>query len=137
MLGFKGAVYKKFNTEAEAKQFIAGGVSGRPSILSSGADRKARTPYKRITSNFASASSSSSSSSARLKDRIAATRQICSERLESTRREHPNCVRYGGYIFQEDADGRVHCYTDGSCLNNGQYGAKAGLGVYFGEDHPL
>lgn len=27
-------------------------------------------------------------------------------------------------------------YTDGSCLGNGQAGAKAGIGVFWGPDHP-
>ena len=31
----------------------------------------------------------------------------------------------------------VHVYTDGACRNNGQQGARAGYGVYFGEDHAL
>ena len=30
----------------------------------------------------------------------------------------------------------VNIYTDGACSNNGQRGAKAGLGVYFGENDP-
>ena len=29
---------------------------------------------------------------------------------------------------------KVIVYTDGACSKNGQQGAKAGLGVYFGED---
>ena len=28
-------------------------------------------------------------------------------------------------------------YTDGACRNNGYHGASAGIGVWFGEDHPL
>ncbi|XP_069829155.1 ribonuclease H1-like [Dendropsophus ebraccatus] len=28
-------------------------------------------------------------------------------------------------------------YTDGCCSRNGRYGAKAGIGVYWGPDHPL
>lgn len=28
-------------------------------------------------------------------------------------------------------------YTDGACTNNGQGGAQAGIGVYWGPDHPL
>ncbi|XP_033860033.3 ribonuclease H1-like isoform X2 [Acipenser ruthenus] len=32
---------------------------------------------------------------------------------------------------------RAVVYTDGCCERNGQYGAKAGLGVFWGEDHPL
>ena len=30
----------------------------------------------------------------------------------------------------------TNVYTDGACSNNGQRGAKAGLGVYFGTDDP-
>ena len=30
----------------------------------------------------------------------------------------------------------VNVYTDGACSNNGNKGAKAGLGVYFGENDP-
>ncbi len=30
----------------------------------------------------------------------------------------------------------MNVYTDGACSNNGQKGAKAGLGVYFGENDP-
>ena len=48
---------------------------------------------------------------------------------------HPKS--YGQYEFQEDEHGFVHVYTDGSCINNGQKNPSAGLGVYFGEDHPL
>lgn len=28
-------------------------------------------------------------------------------------------------------------YTDGACENNGRAGAKAGIGVWFGENHAL
>lgn len=44
---------------------------------------------------------------------------------------------YKGIEFNEDAQGFVHVYTDGSCENNGKFGAAAGLGVYFGSNHQL
>ena len=28
-------------------------------------------------------------------------------------------------------------YTDGACRNNGYHGASAGIGVWFGDNHPL
>ncbi|CAM1293726.1 RNASEH1 (predicted) [Pycnogonum litorale] len=34
--------------------------------------------------------------------------------------------------FLSDA---VHVYTDGACENNGKYGARAGIGVYWGPNH--
>ena len=31
----------------------------------------------------------------------------------------------------------THIFTDGSCLNNGKGNASAGIGIYFGKDHPM
>lgn len=39
--------------------------------------------------------------------------------------------------FNEDSDGFVEVYTDGACSSNGRLGAKAGLGVYWGDGHSL
>lgn len=39
--------------------------------------------------------------------------------------------------FEIDRDGFVEVYTDGACSSNGRVCAKAGLGVYWGENHPL
>ncbi|XP_076359133.1 ribonuclease H1-like, partial [Tachypleus tridentatus] len=36
-----------------------------------------------------------------------------------------------------DADELVHIYTDGACSSNGRHGARAGIGVFWGADHPL
>lgn len=46
-------------------------------------------------------------------------------------------TQYGRHTFMEDRDGFVHVYTDGACENNGKSTAVAGLGVYFGDGHPL
>lgn len=34
------------------------------------------------------------------------------------------------------AEQELHVYTDGACSKNGAKGARAGIGVYFGEDDP-
>ncbi|XP_062293270.1 ribonuclease H1 [Scomber scombrus] len=39
-----------------------------------------------------------------------------------------------GFTYMGDA---VVVYTDGCCLANGKTGAKAGIGVYWGHNHPL
>ncbi|CAH2241934.1 jg17118 [Pararge aegeria aegeria] len=39
--------------------------------------------------------------------------------------------------FQTDREGYVQVYTDGACSSNGKNGAKAGLGVFWGEGHSL
>ncbi|CAG7645809.1 unnamed protein product [Allacma fusca] len=38
--------------------------------------------------------------------------------------------------FQVNTQGYIICWTDGSCSRNGQDGAAAGIGVYFGDQHP-
>lgn len=39
--------------------------------------------------------------------------------------------------FEIDSDGYVQVYTDGACSANGKSGARAGLGVYWADGHPL
>lgn len=39
--------------------------------------------------------------------------------------------------FSVDSDEYLIVYTDGCCFMNGKHGAVAGVGVYFGSDHPL
>lgn len=39
--------------------------------------------------------------------------------------------------FQLDDDDYVQVYTDGACSANGRSGARAGLGVYWADGHPL
>lgn len=43
----------------------------------------------------------------------------------------------GGGEFDVDDDGFVMVYTDGACSSNGRSSARAGLGVYWGDGHPL
>lgn len=40
-------------------------------------------------------------------------------------------------IFNIDNDGYVNVYTDGACSLNGHKNAQAGIGVWFGNNHPL
>ena len=37
--------------------------------------------------------------------------------------------------FLVDGDGYVNVWVDGSCLRNGQPGARAGYGVFYNYDH--
>ncbi|XP_061935741.1 ribonuclease H1 isoform X1 [Apis cerana] len=39
--------------------------------------------------------------------------------------------------FNIDNDGYVNVYTDGACSLNGRKNAQAGIGVWFGNNHPL
>lgn len=42
-----------------------------------------------------------------------------------------------GYVFNKDKNGYVEVYTDGACSNNGRKNPQAGIGVWFGTNHPL
>ena len=46
-------------------------------------------------------------------------------------------VPHSNHNFQSDDDGYVQVYTDGACGNNGKNNAKAGVGVWFGQNHAL
>ncbi|EEB12330.1 asparagine-rich protein, putative [Pediculus humanus corporis] len=39
--------------------------------------------------------------------------------------------------FSVDKNEYVQVYTDGTCLNNGKKEARAGIGIWFGDSHPL
>ncbi|CAG4963528.1 unnamed protein product [Parnassius apollo] len=43
----------------------------------------------------------------------------------------------GKFSFIEGDDGYIQVYTDGACSSNGKNGARAGIGVYWADDHPL
>lgn len=45
--------------------------------------------------------------------------------------------KYKGYGFSCDNHGYVEVYTDGACSANGTDYARAGIGVFFGNNHPL
>lgn len=42
-----------------------------------------------------------------------------------------------GGNFEKGNDGYYQVYTDGACSGNGRDGARAGIGVYWGEGNPL
>lgn len=39
--------------------------------------------------------------------------------------------------FIVDEDGYVNVFTDGACSSNGHKNARAGIGVWFRDNHPL
>ncbi|XP_063757817.1 ribonuclease H1 isoform X2 [Eleginops maclovinus] len=63
--------------------------------------------------------------------RVKASGSLSSESLSS---ESSSSGSSDGFTYMGDA---VVVYTDGGCTGNGQKGAKAGIGVYWGPNHPL
>ncbi|KAM3838387.1 ribonuclease H1 [Diretmus argenteus] len=58
-----------------------------------------------------------------------------SKRVKASEEESgSSSVSADGFTYMGDA---VVVYTDGCCSRNGQKGARAGIGVYWGHNHPL
>lgn len=47
----------------------------------------------------------------------------------------PKKCKHAEYVI--DSEGYVQVYTDGACSDNGKQSARAGLGVYWSDEHPL
>ncbi|KAK0089890.1 hypothetical protein PV325_004913 [Microctonus aethiopoides] len=121
---YSGAVYKKFTTISEAKSFIIERGNRGNSLQSS------RNYSKQKTNPYSLPKKSSS----------------VTWETSAKKTVKPNCPEDYSLILdnfssdstskRRDSDGRVDIYTDGACLSNGCGNAKAGLGVYFGDNHP-
>ncbi|KAK0174898.1 hypothetical protein PV327_010613 [Microctonus hyperodae] len=122
---YSGAVYKKFTTISEAKSFI---IERQSSLQSSRNYSKQKInpyylPKKSSSVTWPETSAKKTFEPNCPKDDSLVLNNFS---LDSTTKR----------IFQRDSDGRVDIYTDGACLSNGCDNAKAGLGVYFGDNHP-
>lgn len=56
---------------------------------------------------------------------------------ESNLLDAQNALKKTKIIETEDQKSVASVYTDGCCWSNGQNQAKAGLGVFWGDDHPM
>lgn len=152
--GFSGARYKKFSTSSAAERFVretsqpasdpaktsdnTAGSNPQPSIEITKQPVKSRRAAIRALLNPYDRSGSASASVKRTETVVP-----------------PSIVDGGG--FRVDDNGYVHVWTDGACCNNGAASitavdaeavldvaastngsvARAGIGVWFGRDHPL
>ncbi|XP_071510158.1 ribonuclease H1-like [Diadema antillarum] len=115
--GFAGARYKKFGTEDEAWGFVSGtddkgsgvSTSSQPKLLTETLSSGYSCPIK----TFKRSHSTDAEPAVRAKRKTI---------------QQPSA--------SEHASGLV-VYTDGACTHNGAHGARAGIGVYWGDEHPL
>lgn len=129
IVGFKGAVYKKFSTEEEASQFVQERGTGV-------VDK--RSPSKKKEDNVSSTKNSSDKKDSS-SDSTSLKRRSSNDEVESSKPKKIKLIEEvrDGNKFSVDDDGFLIVYTDGACGFNGKHGAKAGIGVYFGKDHKL
>lgn len=157
--GFAGAIFKKFKTTDEAKDFIK---QKRPNAALS--NPLASTVVSvvfllfvlTVSLSFPLASTSffvngiivrgmqfqatkrSANGSSRTGFERAAKKAKIDEKITTDFTSSiTQTQKYADHYFDTDSDGFVHVYTDGSCENNGRANAIAGYGVYFGEGHKL
>ncbi|KAJ2720474.1 hypothetical protein GGI07_004585 [Coemansia sp. Benny D115] len=107
---FPGAKFKRFGTEAEARAFIDEAPAAQ-SLKSA-----SRTPYGKPAAHKSGPGRARTANTSRTQSLMASG---CSS-------DAP--------LAGVQPDGRIVVYTDGASSRNGQKGARAGVGVYFGPD---
>lgn len=152
--GFKGASYKSFTSRRDAEDFVA----GREVASSAGAGRGTEEKFYGVAvGHTPGVYETWSAASEQIKDvkgpkyKKFATREEAEEFVKSggkaskkaevskpSAKEKSNGTRAEGpsakKIKTGSSNGRtVKVWTDGSSRRNGQVGAAAGVGVYFGE----
>lgn len=151
--GFSGAIFKKFKTNEEAQNFItikslSTSVTATTSVKRSMTVKEESTTKKRKRDDDEMTeeemlkfilSCDFDENEEKIKPTTSKSSKVDwkSDRIRMTNPQMTTLKSYGKYQFHEDPEGFVHVYTDGSCENNGKKNATAGLGVYFGDNHPL
>ncbi|XP_043273298.1 ribonuclease H1-like [Venturia canescens] len=140
---FPGPIYKKFPTSQEAQEFIESRTRLSNNGLSSSSENF--THAQRILPNDLIALGTNTKTNSRTKrtldseetsgNSVKAQKRIktVANTGTSSNGRKPDNSKH----FNMDSDGFVNVYTDGACSGNGYSGAKAGVGVYFGDNSPL
>jgi ribonuclease HI len=126
IVGWKGPKYKKFNTRAEAEEFVRGGsttTSGLQSAISTDVDDVSNDELV-VEAPAAKRAKQSSSGNGRTTKRA--------EFEEDEVEDDSINVIVPAPAVKPQGTNVLRIYTDGSSLGNGKQGARAGLGVYFG-----
>uniref|UniRef100_A0A674EYA1 Ribonuclease H1 n=1 Tax=Salmo trutta TaxID=8032 RepID=A0A674EYA1_SALTR len=123
---FPYASYKKFAAEKDAWEFVRGKATSITPDVSEGASYEATLPRR-----APEALEYIPIGQKRHYDHIDEEEMSPAKQSQYSR---PSSKRSDGFTYIGDA---VVVYTDGCCSGNGKAGARAGIGVYWGRDHPL
>ncbi|XP_033341720.2 ribonuclease H1 isoform X2 [Megalopta genalis] len=129
---YPGAIFKKFPSQKEAESFIREKTSTAKGKVNSA---KKETKNIQTLGNIISARKRSLPAiDKHVKEKLPRKKikLIGISDIPSTSTEQTSSSK-----FTIDDDGYVNVYTDGACSSNGYKNAQAGLGVWFGQDHPL
>ncbi|XP_011875673.1 PREDICTED: ribonuclease H1-like isoform X2 [Vollenhovia emeryi] len=146
---FPGSIYKKFATESEAQNFIkersspAGASSARSGLVSSEIVKSVRSqalPKQLFALGGKQSAVAPTKSLLSVSKRALSTIDNTNEQPSKKRKVTPegsdNSTRCQANLIV-DEDGYVNVYTDGACSSNGYKNARAGIGVWFQDNHPL
>lgn len=127
---FPSAAFKKFASEKDAWAFVRGVNPSAPPEV------------KKAASIVESAECLLPKRGPEPLEYIPLGKKRCHSKEEEAE-SHPKRVKQPESASSESPDGftymgdAVVVYTDGCCTANGRCGARAGIGVYWGHDHPL
>ncbi|XP_017766191.1 PREDICTED: ribonuclease H1 [Eufriesea mexicana] len=123
---FTGAKYKKFHIQEEAENFIKEYTNPGK-----------KNSYRNATSILGKRSKLQNDQSSNMDSGTSFAKKLKKTDLKECSKviQIENGEKSGG--FNIDSDGYVNVYTDGACSSNGRTTARAGIGVWFGDDHPL
>ncbi|XP_050460117.1 ribonuclease H1 isoform X2 [Cataglyphis hispanica] len=154
VLKFPGSIYKKFATESEAQNFIKERSSSNigPSLTKNCISSKMVKPVEAQVlpkQMFPLGSKQTAVAQTKLissfSKRTLLTNSDTNEQPSKKRKITSNA----DFIFTESSDqdskvdfimdenGYVNVFTDGACSSNGYKNARAGIGVWFQDNHPL
>ncbi|XP_056150237.1 ribonuclease H1 isoform X1 [Lampris incognitus] len=133
---FPHAIFKKFASEKDAWAFVRGASLSAPlQVINDAAGGEAVEALlpKRGPEPLEYIPLGQKRCRSEMKAELPAKRVKCAEEEEShsSRSSSPNT---DGFTYMGDA---VVVYTDGCCSKNGCQGARAGIGVYWGQNHPM
>ncbi|KYQ57390.1 Ribonuclease H1 [Trachymyrmex zeteki] len=156
VLKFPGSIYKKFATESEAQNFIkerssSTVVTNSTKCLALSKIVKAARSETLPKQLFALGGKQSTVVQTKpllsISKRTLSTSDDSNEHLSKKRKISNisnNCFRLTQCLDQDDKtdfivdeDGYVNVFTDGACSWNGHKNARAGIGVWFRDNHPL
>ncbi|XP_029662746.1 ribonuclease H1-like isoform X1 [Formica exsecta] len=155
VLKFPGSMYKKFATESEAQNFIKGRSSSNvgTNLTKNFVSLKMVKPVesqvlpKQVfllgskqtavaqTKLLSSLSKRTLLTNSNTNEQPSKKRKIISDNTDFTLTQLSD--QDGKVDFIMDEDGYVNVFTDGACSSNGYKNARAGIGVWFQDNHPL
>ncbi|XP_006006605.1 ribonuclease H1 isoform X2 [Latimeria chalumnae] len=135
---FPAASFKKFASEEDARAFVgiteSACCSSSSALTSNGCDQQFNTRSAR-NGDSQSAVAQSYFVKKRSYPSFEEERSVVKRRrVTETASTSASSDDSPHFTYMGDA---VVVYTDGCCSNNGKFKARAGIGVYWGKDHPL